>query len=79
MNTQRILLVEDEASIAETVEFALKREGMSVSWVATAQEARQIFRKEAFHAVVLDVGFLTAPVSSYARKSEEQAIFHCCF
>lgn len=52
----RILIVEDEASIAETVVYALKTEGFEPRWVTTGAEAFAAMREGGVTLVVLDLG-----------------------
>ncbi len=56
MTPPRILLVEDETAIAETLQFALTREGMRVQHCGLAREAQALLAREAVDLVVLDVG-----------------------
>jgi len=51
-----ILIVEDEAAIADTLLYALQAEGFATTWLSLAGEALQRLREEAFDLVVLDVG-----------------------
>ena len=51
-----VLLVEDEASIAETVLYALKTEGFAPLWKATGGEALAAVAAQPVALVVLDVG-----------------------
>ena len=37
-----ILIIEDEAEIADTLKYALKEQGMIGAWVATGQQARTV-------------------------------------
>ena len=53
---RRILLVEDEASIADTVVFALEREGFEVIWKTLATEALTEADLQFFDFFILDVG-----------------------
>ncbi|MCC6489423.1 MAG: two-component system response regulator CreB [Candidatus Hydrogenedentes bacterium] len=53
---QRILVVEDEPSIADNITYALQTEGFAVDWCATAEEALRILASSAISLVVLDVG-----------------------
>lgn len=55
-NGKRILVVEDERSIAETILFALETEGFRARRAATGEEARAALREEAFDLILLDVG-----------------------
>lgn len=53
---QRILLVEDEVAIADTLLFALSSEGFDAQRVALAGAALRRLREEPFDLVILDVG-----------------------
>lgn len=52
----RILVVEDEAAIADTLVYALQTEGFEVAWKTRAADALAAARAEPFALVVLDVG-----------------------
>ncbi len=52
----RILIVEDEPAIADTLLYALKTEGFSPEWRTTGRDAIAAIAAEAFALVVLDVG-----------------------
>ena len=54
--TTRILLVEDEPSIAEIVEFALASEGFQVTWRSLAGDAEAELAATLYDLVVLDIG-----------------------
>ncbi len=54
--SKNILIVEDEQDIAETVEFALEREGYGVIRASTAGEARGLLGENAVHLIILDIG-----------------------
>lgn len=51
-----ILLVEDEPAIADTMAYALRREGYEVSRSATGRDALETLRGDGVHCVVLDIG-----------------------
>ncbi len=51
----RILLIEDEAGIADGVMYALQTEGFEPLWCATGGEGLQALRKGAIDLVILDV------------------------
>jgi two-component system catabolic regulation response regulator CreB len=53
---KRILVVEDEAGIADNITFALKTEGFAVRCCATAGEAQELLTKGGVNLVILDVG-----------------------
>ncbi|MCP5158575.1 MAG: two-component system response regulator CreB [Gammaproteobacteria bacterium] len=52
----RILLIEDEPSIAEVVEFALTSEGFQVTWRTLAREAEAEWATTSFDLLILDLG-----------------------
>lgn len=54
--TQTILIVEDEPSIADTLIYALEKEGFQPTRVATLAEAWRSVNAQSFAAIVLDVG-----------------------
>ena len=51
-----ILLVEDEAAIAEPLQYALKRENWQVLWFTTAIDALNALAQHEFDFIILDVG-----------------------
>ncbi|MBI2813014.1 MAG: two-component system response regulator CreB [Opitutae bacterium] len=53
---QVILVVEDEASIAETITYALSTEGFAPVWKTTGREALAVLATQRVALVVLDVG-----------------------
>ena len=55
MNDQTILVVEDEASIAEVVSLYLKRAGYNVQIASDGKQAMSIFEKQMPHFVILDL------------------------
>ena len=52
----RILLVEDESGIADTLQYVLATDGFAPVWCSTAAEALRQFASETPALVVLDVG-----------------------
>lgn len=52
----RILLVEDDAMIGESLRSALRRHGMAVDWVRDGNAAEAALASERFDAVLLDLG-----------------------
>lgn len=54
--SQRILVVEDEPAIADTITYALRTEGFEVEWRTTGAEALETLEKHGAALVVLDVG-----------------------
>ncbi len=53
---QTILVVEDEASIAETIVYALQTEGFVPLWKTTGREALAVLAAQPVALVVLDIG-----------------------
>ncbi|MDF3821079.1 response regulator transcription factor [Leptospira sp. 96542] len=51
----RILLVEDDESLGETLKDRLEIDNYRVTWVKTAKEATGSFKKDAFEIVVFDL------------------------
>ena len=52
----RVLLVEDDPSIRDVLEYALKNEGYAVRWTARGREAVNIVGEGKTDMVILDVG-----------------------
>jgi two-component system catabolic regulation response regulator CreB len=52
----RVLLVEDEGAIAQTVEFALRAEGFETAHALTGRDALRLAESHAFDLAILDVG-----------------------
>ncbi len=55
MANNRILLVEDESSLAIGLEFNLKEEGYDVKWVDDGQKAVDAFEAGEFDLIILDI------------------------
>lgn len=53
---EKVLIIEDEPSIAENIAFGLGQEGFDSEWRSTGFEAIDALKKERFSAVILDVG-----------------------
>ena len=53
---QRVLVVEDEPSIADTLVYALKTEGFAVDWVSSGEETVRRAVDGVYAAIVLDIG-----------------------
>lgn len=52
----RVLIVEDEPGIADTLQYALRTDGFEPAWAATGDEAVQQFKAQPPSLVILDVG-----------------------
>ncbi len=56
MTTDAILLLEDDPAIAQTVAYALQREGLAVTQVLLVREARCLLEAGGYQLAILDVG-----------------------
>ena len=56
LKAPRILIVEDEPAIADTLVYAFRTEGFSPEWRSTGGEALAVLALETFALVVLDIG-----------------------
>jgi Response regulators consisting of a CheY-like receiver domain and a winged-helix DNA-binding domain len=65
---QTILVVEDEAAIADTIVYALKTEGFAPVWKRTAAEALEVVRDEEIALAILDVGLPDASGLDVCRE-----------
>lgn len=52
----RVLLVEDESSIADNIKYALKAASFEVLWATSGMEALSLFKGQAIDLVILDIG-----------------------
>ncbi len=53
---QRILLIEDEPGIADTILYALRTDGFEPVWCQTGAEGREALADDSFSLVILDIG-----------------------
>src|SRR5688572_11778500 len=56
LSRPRILVVEDESAIADTIQYVLAGDGFEPQWCATAEEAIAAFRRDPPALAILDVG-----------------------
>ena len=52
----RVLLVEDDEMIGESLREALRRQGFAADWVRDGRAADAVLASERFDAVLLDLG-----------------------
>jgi two-component system response regulator VicR len=52
---ERILIVEDEHSVARGLEYGLTKEGFAVLWAETGQQALDLARSQDPHLILLDI------------------------
>ncbi len=68
----RILLVEDEETLAIGVEYNLNEEGYSVVWAKNGREALEFFGSRAFDLIILDIMLPFIDGFEVARKIREK-------
>ena len=69
----RILIVEDEPGIADTLQYALRTDGFEPAWVATGEEALAHVRAQPPALVILDVGLPDASGFEVFKRLREIA------
>src|ERR1700694_356973 len=52
----RILITEDDASLAEALQFSLKQSGYAVDWVSNGAAADEALKEDVFGLLILDLG-----------------------
>jgi two-component system catabolic regulation response regulator CreB len=52
----KILIIEDEPAIADTVKYVLTQEGLIPGWATTLESARQLLQSQSWDLLILDVG-----------------------
>ena len=52
----KILLVEDEPGIVDTVQYVLENDGFETRWLAAGSEVMPLLASERVHLVILDIG-----------------------
>ena len=72
----RILLVEDEAAIADAVLYALRAEGFEAAHCLTGGEALDALRDAAFDLAILDVGL--PDIGGFALCRELRRVLATC-
>lgn len=68
-----LLLVEDDPAIAETVTYALAREGMITTHCLLLQDARLQLEQQAYAALILDIGLPDGSGLDFCRELRQQA------
>ncbi|HEY0818460.1 MAG TPA: two-component system response regulator CreB [Rhizobacter sp.] len=69
----RVLIVEDEPGIADTLQYALRTDGFEPAWAATGEEALSQFKAQPPSLVVLDVGLPDASGFEVFKRLREVA------
>jgi two-component system catabolic regulation response regulator CreB len=68
-----ILVVEDEAAIAETILYALRTEGFNVEWKTTGTDALKFLEETSANLAVLDVGLPDMNGFDLCRAAQRKA------
>lgn len=68
-----LLLLEDDPAIAETVTYALAREGMITTHCLLLQDARRQLEHQAYAALILDIGLPDGSGLDFCRELRQQA------
>lgn len=69
--TAKILLVEDDLSLGETLQERLSKEGYQVDWATTLTMAQELVLKKTFDLIILDIGLPDGSGFDFARKLKE--------
>jgi len=70
---QTILVVEDEASIADTILYALKTEGFVGVWKTTGRDALEALKQQSISLVVLDIGLPDGSGFDFCREIRRES------
>jgi two-component system, OmpR family, catabolic regulation response regulator CreB len=54
--TPKILIVEDEPAIVDTIQYALETDGFETTWLSAGLEVMPLLAGETIHLIVLDIG-----------------------
>ena len=68
----RILVVEDDAAIAELIELYPDKEGLETRCVASAEAAESALRRKVFHLVILDINLPGRDGFQWKRRQERR-------
>lgn len=68
----RLLLIEDDASLAQGIRTALKPEGYTVDWLADGRQALQAIQNEVFDLLLLDLGLPGLDGLSLLKKFRDE-------
>ncbi len=71
MANEKILVVDDEKSMCDWLEIALKREGYAVSTAQSGQEALRLFKEHGYDAIIADIRMPELDGISLLKKVRE--------
>jgi two-component system catabolic regulation response regulator CreB len=69
----KILIVEDEPAIADTLVYALKTEGIETQWVSTGNAALESVASDSHQLVLLDIGLPDMSGFDVCKKIRQQS------
>ncbi len=69
----RVLVVDDEPALRDSVTYALEREGFVVASVADGEAALDLARRESFDAIVLDIMLPGMPGTEVCRRLRSES------
>ena len=78
MNALRILLIEDEARLANSVKQGLVEDGFAVEIAGSAEAAEPIIARGALDLIVLDIGLPGRAGSNCCARCARRAIRRPC-
>ena len=71
----KILIVEDEPSIADNIRMALDLEGFQHFWASTLAQADDFLTQETINLIILDIGLPDGNGFDFCRKYHFNHIF----
>src|SRR5689334_221910 len=71
---KHLLLVEDDSSLGATLQERLEKEGYSVDWATTQNEAISFLKSRAPDLVILDVGLPDGSGFDLAKKIKSESL-----
>jgi len=69
----KILLVEDEETLASGLEYNLTEEGYAVTWAENGKKALELFQAQVFDMIILDIMLPYIGGFELARKIREES------
>ena len=69
---EKILIVEDEPSIAENIAYALSTDGFEQEWCATGREALERLEADDYALIILDIGLPDISGFDLAREIQKE-------
>ena len=73
MMKKEILIVEDEASIADNIKYALESEGFLPIWAETVGDARAILNSQPIQLIILDIGLPDERGTDFCKEIRKES------